>query len=98
MDSHFPMIVGIGTVTTRRHSCAKFEFLGRDSGDARDVNTLVTLALLRSDLVSSLDFLAQFFQWLDLGIAQSEDEIAKDFSLGLLNVFLLIFSGLIVGH
>ena len=60
MDSHFPVVVGVGSVSARRHSGAEFEFLGGDSGHSRDYEVLLFLVLLGDNLESSLDFLAEF--------------------------------------
>ena len=60
MDSHFPVVVGVGTVTARRHSGAEFEFLGGDSGHSGNNEALLSLVLLGDNLESSLDFLAEF--------------------------------------
>jgi hypothetical protein len=60
VDSHLPVVVGVGSVSARRHSGAEFEFLGWDSGDSGDYEVLLFLILLGDNLESSLNFLAEF--------------------------------------
>jgi hypothetical protein len=92
------MIIGIGTISARRHSGAELEFLGGNSCHSSDIDVLWTFALLSDDFVVFLDFLTEFFQWLNLSETQSKDIIVENLNLDLFNVFFLVFSGLIVGH
>lgn len=67
MNSHFPMVVGVGTVTAWRLSGTNFELFGWHSDWSFDLDFLRSFDVLLSDFGFLNKVAAEVLQRLDLG-------------------------------
>lgn len=98
MDSHLPVVVGVGTISTGGHSSAELELFSWNSGDPGDDDIPWSLSALGNYFVAFLNFVAQLFQRLNVSVAQGQNVVAQDLSGNHFHVLFLIVSGFVVCH
>ena len=98
MDSHFPIIKGISTVSAWRFSSADFESLSWHSDWSFDLDLFRSFDILLSDFSLFEKIAAKVLQRLDLGKANDDRIFLLRNLLCDFDVFLFVFFDFVCGH